>query len=100
MTRTYRLVRATRLEIEAHGYDQGLQSMWEARWASRGARGEVQWLWCHGALPGNGCPLVDSPGEATPRSEAPPRPTALNLLRGVRGLTPRLHPLGLHRRKD
>jgi hypothetical protein len=65
-----------------------------------GARGEVRWLWCHGTLPRDDCPRVDGPGEATPRSEAPPRPTALNLLRGVWGRTPRLHPLGLHRRKN
>ena len=50
MTRTFRLVRATRLQIEAHGYDQGLQSMWEARWTHRGARGEIEWLQRHGCF--------------------------------------------------
>lgn len=95
MTRTFRLVRATRLQLDDHAYQQGLQSMWEARWTLRGARGEIHWLICHGALPGEACPLL----EGTAPSEAPQPSAARPELRGVRGLTPRIHPLGLHRRK-
>jgi len=91
MKRIGRLIRATDREIGQHAYQQGLQSMWEARWRLLGEAGRVQWHRRHGARPAPVRPLV----EPLP---APALSLALSVLRGVRGLTPRATSVGRYRR--
>jgi len=60
MKRSGKLVRATDHDMAHPHYQDGLQAMWEARWAQRGADGQAHWLQRHGELPAEACPLVGS----------------------------------------
>lgn len=58
MVRSGKLLRAQVHEVRAPGYQEGLQAMWEDRWARLGHHGRVDWIRRHGAPPPALCPLV------------------------------------------
>ncbi len=68
MKRIVRLVQATDQETGTVNYQDGLQAMWEARWARLGKGGRADWFRSHGAVPPALCPLlVPAPLKVTVR---------------------------------
>lgn len=72
MNRTGKLIRIPEKEMARPEYTQGLQAMWEDRWALLGDAGRAEWFQRHGQSPPVRNPMLDP----------------VLILRGVRGLSP------------
>jgi hypothetical protein len=84
MKRTGRRIPATGRDTGIRIPSGGLQVLWRARWTLMAEGGEIHWR--------------RTPGEVRPALAPQTLPPVLALLRGVRGLTPRVPPLGSYRR--
>jgi len=84
MKRTGRRIHATGQDAGIRIRFGGLEVLWRARWTLMAEGGEIHWR--------------RTVSEARPALAPQALPPVLALLRGVRGLTPRVPPLGSYRR--
>ncbi len=61
MKRTVKLAQASDREVAKRSYQEGLQSMWEARWTLLGESGQAAWFLRHGMPPPLLSPLLGPP---------------------------------------
>ena len=91
MKRIVRLVQATDREIGRSRYQEGLQAMWEARWALRGQRGLARWKGSHGEAPAILCPLLSLAGMRAQLGLRANGPALVGPSRPRRGLRRSIH---------
>jgi hypothetical protein len=61
MKRIVKLAQASGRDVAKSGYQEGLQSMWEARWTLLGSGGQAEWFQRHGMTPPLLSPLLAPP---------------------------------------